>query len=174
MSSAYPILLWWSWECVLYLIIIIKSEVWIINHCLGLGHVQWYALYGLLCSHARALMRISFYSTCHVTIFVLRHFTHKTSARADLIYWAYCQPAVHLANHPDHSGWISLVLALDWTIGSCSNNSLGFPLQPGRQKLSDEFSKQVSTVFQQWETDLEKAKEQEEKLQVSRITISNF
>ena len=29
-SSAYPILLWWSWECVLYLIIIIKPEVWII------------------------------------------------------------------------------------------------------------------------------------------------
>ena len=38
MSSAYPILLWWSWECVLYLIIIIKPEVWITNHCLGLGH----------------------------------------------------------------------------------------------------------------------------------------
>ena len=38
MSSAYPILLWWSRECVLYLIIIIKPEVWIINHCLGLGH----------------------------------------------------------------------------------------------------------------------------------------
>ena len=28
----------WSRECVLYLIIIIKPEVWIINHCLGLGH----------------------------------------------------------------------------------------------------------------------------------------
>ena len=38
MSSAYPFLLWWSWECVLYLIFIIKPEVWIINHCLGLGH----------------------------------------------------------------------------------------------------------------------------------------
>ena len=37
-SSAYPFLLWWSWECVLYLIIIIKPEVWIINHCIGLGH----------------------------------------------------------------------------------------------------------------------------------------
>ena len=37
-SSAYPILLWWSWECALYLIIIIKPEVWIIIHCLGLGH----------------------------------------------------------------------------------------------------------------------------------------
>ena len=38
MSSAYPILLWWLRECVLYSIIIIKSEVLIINHCLGLGH----------------------------------------------------------------------------------------------------------------------------------------
>ena len=37
-SSAYPILLWWSWECVLNLIIIIKSEVRTINHCLGLSH----------------------------------------------------------------------------------------------------------------------------------------
>ena len=37
-SSACLILLWWSWECVLYLIVIIKSEVWIIGHCLGLGH----------------------------------------------------------------------------------------------------------------------------------------
>ena len=38
MSSAYPILLWWSWEYVLYLIIIIRSEIWIINHRLWLGH----------------------------------------------------------------------------------------------------------------------------------------
>ena len=38
MSSVYLILLWWSWECVLYLIIIIKPEVWIVNYCLGLGH----------------------------------------------------------------------------------------------------------------------------------------
>ena len=38
MSSAFPILQWWSWECVLYLIIIINPEVSIINHCLGLGH----------------------------------------------------------------------------------------------------------------------------------------
>ena len=37
MSSGWPILLWWSWECVLYLIII-KWQVWIINHCLGSGH----------------------------------------------------------------------------------------------------------------------------------------
>ena len=35
---AYPIRLSWLWEYVLYLIIIIKSEVWITNHCLGLGH----------------------------------------------------------------------------------------------------------------------------------------
>ena len=37
-SSAYPIPLWWSWECLLYLNTIIKSEAWIINHCLWLSH----------------------------------------------------------------------------------------------------------------------------------------
>ena len=35
--SAYPIIPWWSWECVFCRIVIIKSDVWIINHCLGLG-----------------------------------------------------------------------------------------------------------------------------------------
>ncbi|KAK3103271.1 hypothetical protein FSP39_018020 [Pinctada imbricata] len=33
-----------------------------------------------------------------------------------------------------------------------------------RNKLHDEYCRQVSTVFQQWEADLEKTKEQEEKL----------
>ena len=55
-SSAYSILLWWSWECVLYLIIILKSEVWIINHCLGLGHKKWYPLYVSLCSYEPFLL----------------------------------------------------------------------------------------------------------------------
>ena len=36
-SSVYPILIWWLWECVLYLFIIIKSDVWIINHRWELG-----------------------------------------------------------------------------------------------------------------------------------------
>lgn len=36
--------------------------------------------------------------------------------------------------------------------------------QSERQKLNDEFKRQVSAVFQQWETDLEKTKDQEEKL----------
>lgn len=35
-----------------------------------------------------------------------------------------------------------------------------------RQKLQDEYVRQVGTVFQQWESDLQKAKEQEEKLNV--------
>ena len=35
MSSFYSSPLWWSWEYVVY-IIIIKSAVWSINHCLGL------------------------------------------------------------------------------------------------------------------------------------------
>lgn len=37
-----------------------------------------------------------------------------------------------------------------------------------RQKLQDEYVRQVGTVFQQWESDLEKAKEQEEKLNVTK------
>ena len=36
--SVYPFPLWWLREYTLCLIIIIKSEVWTIIHCLGLGH----------------------------------------------------------------------------------------------------------------------------------------
>ena len=36
--SVYPFPLWWLREYTLCLIIIIKSEVWSIIHCLGLGH----------------------------------------------------------------------------------------------------------------------------------------
>ena len=38
MFSVYPFLLWWLREYILCLIIIIKSEVWTITHCLGLCH----------------------------------------------------------------------------------------------------------------------------------------
>ena len=38
MNSVYPFPLWWLREYTLGLIIIIKSEVWTIIHCLGLGH----------------------------------------------------------------------------------------------------------------------------------------
>lgn len=41
-----------------------------------------------------------------------------------------------------------------------------------RQKLQDEYVRQVGTVFQQWESDLEKAKEQEEKLNVIFYSIA--
>ena len=34
---SFPFLFWWLRICMLYLIIIIKSEVWPICHCLGLG-----------------------------------------------------------------------------------------------------------------------------------------
>ena len=36
--SVYPFPLWWLREYTLCLIFIIKSEIWIIIHCLGLGH----------------------------------------------------------------------------------------------------------------------------------------
>jgi len=35
-----------------------------------------------------------------------------------------------------------------------------------RQKAADDFRKQTQLIFQQWETDLEKTRENEEKLQV--------
>lgn len=40
-----------------------------------------------------------------------------------------------------------------------------------RQKLNQEYSQQFMTLFQQWDIDLQKAEEQEEKLAV-RITLS--
>ena len=54
MFSVYPILLQWSWECVLHLIIIIKSELWIINHCLGLGHETMVGSYYFLIAYTDA------------------------------------------------------------------------------------------------------------------------
>ena len=36
--SVYPFPLWWLSKCTLCLIIITKSEVWTVIHCLGLGH----------------------------------------------------------------------------------------------------------------------------------------
>ena len=51
-SSAYPILLWWAWGCVFYLIIIIKLEGWIINHFLGLGHKAIVHVISLTCSYS--------------------------------------------------------------------------------------------------------------------------
>jgi len=37
---------------------------------------------------------------------------------------------------------------------------------PDRQKLMDDYRKQALVLFQQWESDLEKIRENEEKLQV--------
>ena len=48
----------------------------------------------------------------------------------------------------------------------CIVNYYLFLISHYRQKLQDEYVRQVGTVFQQWESDLEKAKEQEEKLNV--------
>ena len=43
---------------------------------------------------------------------------------------------------------------------------------PNRQKLHDEFSRQVVGVFSQWESDVDKTKDQEEKLAVS-VSLNN-
>ena len=44
--------------CVLYLITITKSEVWLIFYCVGLGH--WYALYVFSCSYKCVLWPVCF------------------------------------------------------------------------------------------------------------------
>ena len=43
--SVYSFHLWWLREYILCIIIIIKSEVWTVIHCLGLGHEKLFALY---------------------------------------------------------------------------------------------------------------------------------
>lgn len=35
-----------------------------------------------------------------------------------------------------------------------------------REKMNDEFSKQIASVFNQWESDIQKSKDSEEKLEV--------
>ena len=50
--------LWWSWECVLDLIIIIKPEVRIVNHCLWLGYET------MVC----AVCLTMFLQLCHITV----------------------------------------------------------------------------------------------------------
>ena len=44
-----------------------------------------------------------------------------------------------------------------------------------REKMQDEFGKQISSVFTQWEGDIQKAKDAEEKLEVLNINncVSN-
>jgi hypothetical protein len=41
----------------------------------------------------------------------------------------------------------------------------------GRSKLQEEYCRQAESVLGQWETDIEKLKEQEEKLMVSQTLI---
>ena len=42
---------------------------------------------------------------------------------------------------------------------------------PSRSKLQEEFSRQIHAVHQQWENDMEKSQEQEEKLNVSCTVV---
>ena len=58
--SVYPFPLWWFREYmyILCLIIIIKSEVWTNNHCLGLGHETSINMYTLLSNYSRIMYKI--------------------------------------------------------------------------------------------------------------------
>ena len=80
-SSAHPILLWWSWECVLYLIIIIKSEVWIINHCLGLGHET------MVCAVCLTMF-LSMYHSTKLTIFTILSPVFQSWIHTNVVRWS--------------------------------------------------------------------------------------
>ena len=62
--------------------------------------------------------------------------------------------------------YFKIHLFLQYLAIYCIVNYYLFLISHYRQKLQDEYVRQVGTVFQQWESDLEKAKEQEEKLNV--------
>ena len=120
MSSVNPILLRWSWECVLCLIITIKSEVWIINHCLGLGHetmvcavcltlflciqIQRHSKFGKIVKGPNLLVPLS------VSIFACSHcITHYTAEPATIAAgppikgepWEACTTS----KYADLTGW---------------------------------------------------------------------
>ena len=48
-----------------------------------------------------------------------------------------------------------------------SNKFLTFVIT--REKMQEEFGKQISSVFSQWESDIQKSKEAEEKLEVNHF-----
>ena len=71
--SVYPFPLWWLREHTLCLIIIIKSEVWSIIHCLGLGHET------MVCS------------VCF-SIFLLTRSTMASVGHNELTHWGLVTP----------------------------------------------------------------------------------
>ena len=64
--SVYPSPLWWFGEYKLCLIIIIKSEVWTITNCFGLGHetMEWSVCLSIFLSHTVYCWELPI--TCHL------------------------------------------------------------------------------------------------------------
>ena len=74
-SSGYPIALQWFWECIFYLIITIKSWIWIIDHCLGLFHEA------MICAVCLAMFYQFFLNvTCYICTQILQYFVTETRA----------------------------------------------------------------------------------------------
>ena len=74
--SLYPFPLWWLREYTLCLIIIIKSEVWTITHCLGLGHETMVCVVCL-----SILLRMTHFTIIHSIFPYLRNTTDDMTNR---------------------------------------------------------------------------------------------
>ena len=117
MSSAYPFFLWWSWECVLCLIIIIKPEVWIINHFLGLGHETMVCA---VCLTMFLWTRVVYNWSVHDDVIKWKHFPR---------YWPFVR-GIHRSpvNSPHKGQWrgaLMLSLICVWIIGWVNNREAG-------------------------------------------------
>ena len=106
MSLVYKFPLWWLREYTLWLIIIIKSEVWTIIHCLGLGHET------VVCA---VCLSIFFWDWAY--------YNRTLWCRVEILNWDIIQVSFRLCN------WLSfvcffraLITCLLYVVGPLSGN----------------------------------------------------
>ena len=112
MFSVYPFPLWWLREYiyiyfVLCLIIIIKSEVWTITHCLGLGHET------MVCAVCLSVFLCTWFSLCSVLLW----------SETD---WSYPYPSGSLHWHWDNHTIASMPLKPPWIRRMNHTNALWY------------------------------------------------
>ena len=92
--SVYPFTLWWWREYTLCLIIIIKSEVWTIIHCLGFGHETMVCA---VCLSLILLISLNHANTAYLDILVISlyilHFEYYIQLYID-------KKDIHILNAP--------------------------------------------------------------------------
>ena len=124
MSSAYPICLSWLWECVLNLIIIIKSVVWIINHCLGLGHET------MVCAVCLTMLLWCGYIIRH---WIYRIFIHFFS----LCHWLHCCFVVHWY-------WANLAIYFNNILQGCLTDTKVIIWTNGQESVKRHFMSRIN------------------------------